>query len=259
MSIARHDDAKTHSSGQGWGARGARGARRTRGFTLIETMLAITLLAMMIGMIYAALNIGMRAWDTGEARVESAANWRTTEHFLRRELGQIFPTRWRGVPQAYIALDGGAASLKYVTALNLDAARQNGGAAGLQWAELSLVEGGILQLNRQVFDGQAQNFDGLNNAASGASAFDANPPAIPPVRLMENVRAVEIAYFGADTDLNEPTWRSEWRDLVRLPMLMKLSIDTGREKLEMVVALKIGEEAGCLANGLTRVCGPRPR
>lgn len=251
--FARHGDTKTHSLGRRRGACGA------RGFTLIETMLAITLLAMMMGLIYAALNIGMRAWDTGETRVESAANWRTTEHFLRRELGQIFPTRWRGVPQAYIALDGSATSLKYVTALNLDAGRQNGGAAGLQWAELALLDGGILQLNRQVFDVQAQNFDGLNNAATGTSAFDANATTIPPVRLMENVSAFEIAYFGAETDLAEPTWRSEWRDLVRLPMLLKLNIDTGREKLEMVVALKIGEEAGCLANGFTRVCGPRPR
>ncbi len=245
----RRSDAKTHSLVRG------------RGFTLIETMLAITLLAMMMGMIYAALNIGMRAWDAGEARVESAANWRTTEHFLRRELGQIFPARWRGVPQAYLALDGSATSLKFVTALNLDAARQNGRAAGLQWAELTLVEGGILQLNRQVFDGQAQNFDGLSNAASTTSAFDPNATAIPPVRLMENVTAFEIGYFGAETDLNEPSWRTEWRELVRLPMLLRLRIETnkGNQPFEMVVALKIGEEAGCLANGFTRVCGPRPR
>ncbi len=244
------------------------------GFTLIEIMLAITLLAMMMAMIYASLNVGIRAWDAGDARVAAASNWRTVEHFLRRELGQIFPSRWRAVPQPYIAFEGTATSLRYVTALNLDAALQNGASAGLQWAELSLQDGGVLQLNRQAFDSQAQNFDGLVAAGvSGAASASATPgttstntpqptqPTVAPVRLMENVTAFEIGYFGAETDLAEPTWRTEWRDLVRLPMLVRLRVETtrGRDVPDMVVALKVGEEAGCLVANFTRTCGPRPR
>ncbi len=240
------------------------------GFTLIETMLAITLLALMMAMIYASLNIGIRAWDAGDARVAAASNWRTVEHFLRRELGQVFPSRWRAVPQPYIAFEGGATSLRYVTALNLDAALQNGASGGLQWAELSLQDGGVLQLNRQVFDSQAQNFDALvaagttNSTATptaAATSSDATQTAIAPVRLLENVTAFEIGYFGAETDLGEPSWRTEWRDLVRLPLLVRLRIETsrGRDVPDLVVALKVGEEAGCLTANFTRTCGPRPR
>lgn len=239
--------------------------RVARGFTLIETMLAITLLALMMGMIYASLNIGIRAWDAGDARVAAASNWRTVEHFMRRELGQVFPTRWRGVPQSYIAFEGNATSLRYVSSLNLDAAVQNGAAGGLQWAELALLEGGTLQLNRQTFDSQAQNFDGLIAAATSTTAPTQDPlqagNVIAPVRLMDNLTAIEINYFGADTDLAEPTWRTEWRDLTRLPMLVRLHVETtrGQGVPDMVVALKVGEEAGCLATNFTRQCGPRAR
>jgi general secretion pathway protein J len=228
------------------------------GFTLIEVLLAITLLAMMMGMIYACLNIGIRAWDAGDARVVSASNWRTVEHFLRRELGQIFPTRWRGVPTPYIAFEGSTSSLRYVTALNLDAAIQNGAAAGLQWAELSLQDGGKLMLNRQTFDNQAQNFDGLGSPSPDQLKQGG---VVAPVKLMDNITAFEINYFGSDTDTAEPTWRTEWRDLTRLPTLLRIKVETtrGRDVPDMVVAVKVGEEAGCLSTNFTRQCGPRPR
>lgn len=233
-------------------------SRCMAGFTLIELLLAITLLAAMMGMIYAALNVGVRAWDAGDARVAQASNWRLVERFMRRELGQIFPTRWRAVTQPYIAFEGGKTSLRYVTSLNLDAALQNGAAGGLQWAELALIEGGVLQLNRQAFDIAAQNFDGL--VTPGKDQLQSNTVA-RPVRLMDNVTAFEINYFGAETDLAEPTWREEWRDLARLPSLVRLKVETtrGRDVPDMVFALKVGEEAGCLTSNFTRQCGPRPR
>jgi general secretion pathway protein J len=228
------------------------------GFTLIELMLAITLLAVMMGMIYAALTVGVRAWDTGDARVTEASNWRLTERFLRREFGQVFPTRWRGVPQPNIAFEGTKTSLRYVTSLNLEATLQNGGSGGLQWAEFALMDDGVLQLNRQAFDSAAQNFDALS--APTAEQLRTLSYA-PPVRLMDNIAGLEINYFGTESDLVEPTWREEWRDLQRLPYLIRLRIETprGRDVPELVVPLKVGEEAGCLVAGFTRQCGPRPR
>ncbi len=236
----------------------ARIAHRSHGFTLIELLLAITLMAVMMGMIYAALNVGVRAWDAGDARVAESSNWRMVERFLRREFGQVFPTRWRAVPQPYVAFEGSKTTLRYVSALNLDAALQNGASGGLQWAELALVEGGVLQLNRQPFDSAAQNFDGL--VAPTNDQLQTMSP-VPPVRLVDNVTAFEINYFGAENDTTEPTWRDEWRDLARLPTLIRLRVDTsrGRDVPVMVFALKVGEEAGCLNSNFTRYCGPRPR
>ena len=232
--------------------------KQSSGFTLLETILAIALLALMMAMIYAALTVGLRAWDAGEARVTAASNWRTVEHFLRREMGQIFPTRWRGVPTPYVAFEGETTRLRYVTTLNLDAALQNGATAGLQWAELTL-DGDKLMLNRQAFDNQAQNFEGLLSASSTTPSQQTS--TIAPVKLMDNIVSISIEYFGADNDNAEPTWRTEWRDAARLPKLLRFEIETtrGRDVPTMVINLKVGEEAGCLATNFTRQCGARPR
>jgi general secretion pathway protein J len=232
--------------------------RQSAGFTLLETILAITLLALMMAMIYAALTVGLRAWDAGDKRVTAASNWRTVEHFLRREMGQIFPTRWRGVATPYVAFEGEATRLRYVTTLNLDAALQNGATAGLQWAELTL-DGDKLMLNRQAFDNQAQNFEGLLSASSTTPSQQTS--TIAPVKLMDNITSLSIEYFGTDNDNTEPTWRTEWRDMARLPKLLRLQIETtrGRDVPTMVINLKVGEEAGCLATNFTRQCGARPR
>jgi general secretion pathway protein J len=226
---------------------------RNRGFTLIEMILAITLLAMIMTMVYASLNIGIRAWDAGEARVTTASNWRTVEHFMRRELGQIFPTRWRNSRSASIAFEGTKTSLRYVTTLNLDASIQNGAAGGLQWGTLALGNDGNLMLNRQAFDSIATNFDELTTSTvSGAT---------PPVRLMENVTAFELSYFGSDNDIADPTWRDEWLDSTRLPRLIRLTVETsrGRDVPPLIIAPRLGEEAGCLQSNFTRNCGARPR
>jgi general secretion pathway protein J len=232
--------------------------KATRGFTLLEVLLALTLLAMMMGMIYASLNIGIRAWDAGDARVAEASNWRMVERFLRREVGQVFPTRWRGSTQPYVAFEGTKSGLRYVTSLNLDAALQNGSAAGLQWAELALTSDGVLLLNRQPFDNSAQNFDTLGSPSRETLA---SGTVIPPVRLMEGVTGFEIAYFGSENDVADPTWRDEWRDTARLPRLIRLSIETsrGRDVPPLIIAPRLGEEAGCLNSNFTRNCGARPR
>ncbi len=248
----RHPDRRRRQRSHG------RAINRFNGFTLIELLLAITLLAIMMGMIYASLNVGIRAWDAGDARVTEAANWRTVEHFMRREIGQIFPTRWRGVTTPNIGFDGYKNSLRYVTTLNLEASLQNGAAGGLQWAELTLTSDGTLQLNRQPFDSQAPDFGGLTSP-SRDQAQSGN--VIAPVRLMEAVSAFEIGYFGADDDVTEPTWRDEWHDTTRMPLLirLKVSVERGRPVNDIVIAPKLGEEVGCLTSGFSRNCGARAK
>ena len=104
-----------------------------RGFTLLEMLVGLTLLGVMLILIYASLNVGLRAWDTGEKRVSEAARQRVVQSFLRRELSQLFPVRWRGIPESKIAFEGAKDELKFVTMLTLGASAREG---GLQWGHL---------------------------------------------------------------------------------------------------------------------------
>ena len=138
--------------------------QRARGFTLLEMLVGLTLLGVLLILIYSALNIGLRAWDTGDQRAGEASHQRIVQSFLRRELGQVFPIRWRGIPESIIAFEGEKQELKFVTALNLGASIKEG---GLQWGHLYLANdseegpGGkrrqSLFLKREVFDLQAKD------------------------------------------------------------------------------------------------------
>jgi general secretion pathway protein J len=222
---------------------------RHRGFTLIELLLGLALLAMMMALIYATLNFALRAWDTGDARITESAHLRVVDSFLRRELGQVFPVRWRGIAESKIAFEGGKQEIRFVTALNIGAAAGDG---GLQWGRIWLAadeKNGerftSLFIKRDRFDQFAKEWSDLTDTK--------------PARLIERVKELDIAYFGADNDLAEPTWSGEWKNPQRLPQLIRLTVklDHGRDIPPMIIGLRVGEEAGCFDTGFSRQCGPR--
>ena len=220
------------------------------GFTLLETLVGLTLLGVMLILIYSALNISLRAWDTGEKRVTESSHQRMVQSFLRRELSQIFPVRWRGIPESKIAFEGTKDELKFVTMLTLGAAAREG---GMQWGHLyiaaSTATGGepgkALFIKRAAFNLQAKDWDGLETAK-----------AIP---LIEGVKSIEIGYYGAESEIAEPAWTSEWTNPLRMPQLIKITLqaDNGRDVPPLVVSLRLGEEAGCYDNAFQRQCGAR--
>ena len=49
-----------------------RAARRAHGFTLLETVVALTLLAAMLAMLFGGMRMGIRAWEAGSGRGDRA-------------------------------------------------------------------------------------------------------------------------------------------------------------------------------------------
>lgn len=223
--------------------------RRARGFSLIELMIGLALLGVLMVLVYSALRIGIRAWDTGDARVAEASHQRIVQSFLRRELSQVFPVRWRGIAESKIAFEGTKSDLKFVTTLNLGAGSRDG---GLQWAHLYLAsdeENGerkqSLFLKRESFDLMAKDWEGLADAK--------------PTRLVRGITEIALSYYGAENDGIDPKWSDDWNFAQRIPQLIKITMKTdhGRDVPDLVVALRVGEEAGCYENQFQRQCGAR--
>jgi general secretion pathway protein J len=219
--------------------------RRSAGFTLIELVLAMALLGAMMVLLYSGLAFSLRSWDAGEANGRRTADRRIGEHFLRRELAELFPMRFKDPMSVKVAFLGEANKLKFVSSRP----------AGITQGGLSLVgvevEGGAaprerhLVMRRAMPDDDAKDFGPLDRAER--------------VVLLQDVESVQFDYFGTENDFTEPKWYSAWPYTERIPRLVRMRIRGPDTMLmaEMVMRIELSEEAGCLENSFQRVCRPR--
>jgi general secretion pathway protein J len=222
--------------------------RSARGFTLVEVIIALTLLASILLLSTGAFRIAGRAWESADQRAGHAAAVRLAQVFMKRELERAFPLRWREAsgPAARIAFEGEGAALRFIVSRSTA-----GRGSGLSAVSFAVREAGSfdrrekqLVVRREMLDGDATDFDRL---AEGQARV-----------LIDAVEDARFEYFGAENDMEEPTWRDEWKARQRLPQLVRISVGVrGYRPAEQVVALRLGEEAGCYINAFQRVCGPR--
>lgn len=222
---------------------------RTRaqgGFTLVELVLALVLLGAMMTLLYSGITFALRSWDAGDANGRRTADRRLGENFLRRELAEAFPMRWKDPTNLRFAFEGGDHALRFVSSRP----------AGVGQGGLALVG---VDVEEDPKEPRAHNLVMRRVMAdSDASDFAALADAKPSI-LVEDVESVEFSYFGAENDFNEPRWWQEWPFPARMPTVVRIRMKaSGGEPLpDIIVALRLGEEAGCLETAMQRGCAPR--
>ena len=215
------------------------------GFTLIEVVLAMLLLGAMMLLLYAGLTFALRSWDAGDVNGRRVADRRIGENFVRRELSEVFPLRWKDPTQVKFAFEGKAGSLKFASSR----------AAGVSQGGLSIVgldvETGKDNRTRNLVMRRAMAHDDVNDF----TPLDAAEKSI----LLPEVEGVAFAYFGSENDFTDAKWYDEWTFAARMPTMIRIRAQgAGRDVLpEIVMKVMTGEEAGCLENAFQRQCRPR--
>ncbi len=220
--------------------------QRSAGFTLIEVIIAMTLLVMIMVLLYSGLSFALRSWDAGDANGRRVADRRLGENFIRRELTEIFPMRWKNATAVKFAFEGEKERLKFVSSRP----------AGLAQGGLALVGFEVVQANDAA---RSRNLM-MRRALPDDEAVDFGPlDKAEAVILLAGVDSVGFSYFGAENDFTEAKWTDKWEFAAALPQLVRLKVKTaeGRELPEYVVRLNLGVEAGCLESSFQRFCRPR--
>jgi general secretion pathway protein J len=65
--------------------------RGERGFTLIELVLALTIVALMLTILFGTVRAGLRAWQRGEERAEMLEHARSMSQLVELALGGAYP------------------------------------------------------------------------------------------------------------------------------------------------------------------------
>jgi len=219
--------------------------RPQRGFTLIELVVAMALLGTMMLLLYSGLSFSVRSWDAGDVNGRRTADRRIGENFLRREISELFPMRWKEPNVVKFAFEGERDRLRFVSSRPAGIAQ-----GGLSLVSLEVLdEGGgsrkrNLVMRRAMPDEEQKSFAPLDKAEATV--------------MIAGVQGVTFEYFGAENDFTPPQWTDTWKPTQKIPEAIRMRIVGDDGPLpEMAVRISLGEEAGCLENAFQRNCRPR--
>lgn len=195
------------------------------GFTLLELLIALSLMGLVLVMVYSALWLGIRSWDAGDARATQLNDIRLVQGFLRRNLKQsrtVF--RIDEDAQRVVVFEGGAEHITFVAPL-LD----HLGLGGLYLIELDMMEVedvGQLRIRWQPYRPDSLDDNRVHEDDSEATL------------LLSEVENVQWSYFGVEEDDNEPAWHERWVNSQQRPRLVNLRLRwRGEPWPDLVVAL----------------------
>jgi general secretion pathway protein J len=174
---------------------------RTAGFTLIELLVALAVAGLVSLLLVHGIGLaafGFERLSRGAARLDEN---RGVDQVLRRTLGSA-----AAIPgiDAGIGFAGGAARVAFLS-LVADTG------PGLYRIELGLDPGG----------GESRLVLTRRHAGPGAEA------RIERSVLARGVRTFRIAYYGAATLNEDPSWHDRWSGLGYLPKLIRIELETG--------------------------------
>ena len=201
--------------------------RRARGFTLLEVLLATTLLAILLALLFSTLEVGGRLWSRTEERMEPLLGYWTLERFLRSALSRA--KLWTVEGETF-GLEGKRHRLVFVSTLPYAVALK-----GPQRFEI-YRQGKELRVQIRSLWGEEE----------GPSE----------VVLLDGVKEVQFRYFGRDSLEEEGSWHESWsRDA--LPHLVEVTVarETGPSWPPIVVEIHSSLEA---ASGPRRILPNRP-
>jgi len=204
--------------------------RDQSGMTLIELVVALALLALIVGALAGALGTGLGASAAAEARTGASETLRVAQTALRRHIGQARPAIWRAGAREQVAFAGDAAALGFTALMP-----PWPGSGGLYLVRVGLEdrpEGRALVLRRMPTAGERSDF-----------SFPAGSDAAV---LAEGVAAIRWSYFGVEDGARAPAWRADWRGQRHLPKLVRLDLQFLDPRAPawppLVIALRLDED-----------------
>lgn len=202
-----------------------------QGFTLLELIVAFTILALLAGLVFSSLRLSLNSYEKSQDRLEEEARRRVLFDQLRRQIGSLYPLRPTGGfldapmdqnvanPVEQIAMaqaplfSGEADSVTFITVAPLFLQTNPG---------LTVTRYGLAQdeLGHYYLGAMETRYTGLESFVSMVwSTTD------KPLPLVESVDTLEFSYYGFDPRVQAYGWTLQWN---------------GNEMLGVPEAIRIG-------------------
>lgn len=187
--------------------------RRAAGFTLVEVLLALTLMSMLLALAYGGLRASTRATEKGQRVLEDSSRIRMAHQFVRKQMNQLLPLAWEVGEQERerSVFYGDARRIRFVAPMPGYL-----GFGGPQVQELEFVpaeNGYDLVLSHALLQNFEEEF-----------LYEREP-----IFLLGNIRNASFSFMGVDEEGELTDWMSTWEDLSKLPVSVSVDIEFNEE------------------------------
>lgn len=182
---------------------------RASGFTLVELLLAVTLMSILLGLAYGGLRAATRATQSGQALLEASGSVRSAHQFVRRQLNQMQPLPFEMLDDGEdmrVVFQGDGRRIQFVGPMP--------GYLGQGGPQVQVIE----------FVPGAQGVDLVFSHALLQGYAPEYLLEREPVVLLENIRQGSFEFLARDDQGIPVGWTSSWETLERLPAAVSLDI-----------------------------------
>ncbi len=206
------------------------------GFTLLEMLVAMTLLGLLSVALFGALRFGLRIWERSETLTAQSNLVRKVQAQLTREIMQAYPEVVGSDPtHQSVAFDGRSNTLSYLAA---DLAHPG----ALDKVEIGIAPGSHALTRTEKME-----------LSSGGSARS--------MTLLGGISAMDISYFGSQGENDAPRWQSEWQNRMSLPSLVRIRARFAEKNSapwpDLIVVPRISADISCRFDPIAQKCGGR--
>jgi len=229
------------------------------GFTLLELLIATTVLAFLSLLLFGGLRFGTRVWEKSETSTTQTNRVRAAQLLLSDEIAHIYPFFAGDTPTSkHIDFSGEDKRMTY-------------------FAPSKTVPGGMDLVTVQAMPSK----NGVSVVIARKAELEGTAGAISHHTLISGLKWFQISYFGSPVPAGSttqpqitskaglgagaaaaaaaaPQWTSVWEGQMRLPLLIRVRASLGRNAWpDLVVSPRTEVDESCVLDQTSKYCQGR--
>jgi general secretion pathway protein J len=198
----------------------------SRGFTLLELLIALTIVAVIVVIIFGALRIGIRAWEKGEKDVDIRQRQRIVLDLIKRQLASTCVSEVWGRDQQLVSLKGDSKSVEFVSQIPMTP----GNRFGLVFVKYAVKR-------EKEGDKEHLTFYEKNVALPDKKIVAGSPDEVDFSELMPGMKSIVFEYLKDRPDEAASIWQKSWDPAVDkgVPRAVRVTLKENDEKAPIYV------------------------